>query len=378
VIWLLHIGPYVLAGEQLLEAGTEQRPGAGLTAARGAQVAATAEASSRDFQREVAAMRTHWCICAVMDRLRRWLARRPTGRTGVRRARVTALALFTVTVTLALLLAVLSHQPWPPVLVSILLGVPALYVAWQTVPGVRTPEPAAAGKPTRGHPAAQWNPVELGVHQAIDGGPMPTYIRRPHDELLRAVLDPAVPASRLIVVRGGSSTGKTRAAYEAVAGQLADWQLDYPLNVAALKERLDAGIPIRTVLWLGELRQYADADGGTEVLGRLADLLQGEGHLLITSMWPEQWTDYISAARAGPGTADLAGTVGRLLKRLPELTDSNPAQINPACGGVIDVPDRFTTAEIATAAATGDPVLAEAAGAAASAGLEQQRNGQWR
>ena len=53
----------------------------------------------------------------------------------------------------------------------------------------------------------------------IGGGPMPTYIRRPHDDLLRAVLDPAVPASRLVVVRGGSSTGKTRAAYEAVTGQ---------------------------------------------------------------------------------------------------------------------------------------------------------------
>ena len=59
---------------------------------------------------------------------------------------------------------------------------------------------------------------------------MPAYIRRPHDELLRAILDPAVAASRLVVVRGGSSTGKTRAAYDAVVGQLADCQLDYPLD----------------------------------------------------------------------------------------------------------------------------------------------------
>jgi len=39
--------------------------------------------------------------------------------------------------------------------------------------------------------------LELGVHKAIDGGPMPTYVRRPHDEVLRAVLDLAVTASRL-------------------------------------------------------------------------------------------------------------------------------------------------------------------------------------
>src|ERR1700746_2998813 len=110
-------------------------------------------------------MRAHWCICAVMDRLRRWLARRPTGRAGAPQAAITALILFAAAVTLALLLAVLSHQAWPPVLVSVLLGVPALYVAWLAVPGVRPPGSAAEGKSARGRPAAQWNPVELGVHQ---------------------------------------------------------------------------------------------------------------------------------------------------------------------------------------------------------------------
>jgi AcrR family transcriptional regulator len=146
-------------------------------------------------------------------------------------------------------------------------------------------------------------------------------------------LAPAVPESLLIVVRGGSSTGKTRAVYEAVADRLADWQLGYPLNVAALKERLDAEIPRRTVLWLGKLRQYVDADGGPAVLGRLADLLHGEGRLLITNMWPEQWTTYTAAARAGPGTADLAGTAGRLLQRLPELTGATLRRSAPPAAG---------------------------------------------
>ena len=122
-----------------------------------------------------------------------------------------------------------------PVLVSVVGTVPALYLAWLAVPGAISQK-----KPVYGRRVAQWTPVELGMHRVIDAGPMPTYVRRPHDELLRAALDPAVPASRLVVVRGGSSTGKTRAAYEAVAGRLAGWRLDYPLNPAALKERLDA------------------------------------------------------------------------------------------------------------------------------------------
>ena len=174
------------------------------------------------------------------------------------------------------------------------------------------------------------------------------------------------------MVRGGSSTGKTRAAYEAVTGQLADWQLDYPLNVAALKERLDAGVPARTVLWLGELRQYADADGGPAVLGRLADLLNGEGHLLITTMWPEQRQEYLATAQAGHEPANPAGVAGRLLERLPDLTASDPTAMDPARGGVIDVPSEFTSDDLDTAARTGDAVLAEAATAAADAGQAGQ------
>ena len=87
------------------------------------------------------------------------------------------------------------------------------------------------------------------------------------------------------------------------------------------------------MLWLGELRQYADADGGPAVLARLADLLNGEGHLIITTLWHEQWTAYTAAARAGPGPADPAGTVGRLLERLPTWPAvTRPGSSRPGAG----------------------------------------------
>ena len=236
-----------------------------------------------------------------------------------------------------------------------------------------TPQTSSEAKPAYGRRLVErWDPVELGVHRVIGGRPMPAYIRRPHDEVLRVVLDPAVTASRLVVVRGGSSTGKTRAAWEAVAAVLAGWQLDYPLDAGALAARLEAGVPARTVLWLGELRQYADADGGPAALGRLADLLQGKGHLIITTMWPEHWDAYIAAARAGPGAADPAGTVGRLLERLPELSGEDWTRIYSPRGGVIDVPDRFTDDDLEAAAHAGDPALISAAAAAASAGQAGQ------
>jgi hypothetical protein len=298
---------------------------------------------------------------------RRWRPRRSAGPVARRHAGVTALVLLAVTAALVVLLAVVFHLGVAAAvagIVGILATLPSAYLAWAALPSIKPP--------VRGRVAGLWDPVDLGVHRVIGGGPMPKYVRRPHDELLRAVLDPAVSNSRLVVVRGGSSTGKTRAAYEAVVNRLADWQLDYPQDPGALAARLDAGIPARTVLWLGELRQYADVGGGPAVLGRLADLLTGEGHVVITTMWPEHWAAYTAAARARPGAADPVGIVGRLLERLPELADCDPTGIEPARGGVIDIPDRFTEAELATAARSDDSLLTEAAAEAARDGQEGQ------
>ena len=65
--------------------------------------------------------------------------RRPGGRLGARRAGVTALAVLAVTAALAMLLAVVFGLAWPPVLVSIVSSVPALYLAYLAVPVVPSP-----------------------------------------------------------------------------------------------------------------------------------------------------------------------------------------------------------------------------------------------
>src|SRR6266702_3434558 len=158
--------------------------------------------------------------------------------------------------------------------------------------------------------------AEFGVHQATsdgldgldgddgDDGPMPPYIRRPHDEVLRALLDPAVPDSRLIVLRGDSCTGRSRAVYEALADRLPDWPVCHPVTAAELA----AGIPARTVLWLGELRRHVDAEDGAARLRHLANLLDGEGHLVIATVWPRDWEAYTTAAGTGRSASDPART----------------------------------------------------------------------
>jgi hypothetical protein len=53
---------------------------------------------------------------------------------------------------------------------------------------------------------------------------------------------------------------------------------------------------------------------------------------------------------------------------LPDLTGDDPAGIDPAHGGVIDIPGQFTAGDLEAAARTGDLVLATAAADAATAG----------
>jgi hypothetical protein len=222
-------------------------------------------------------------------------------------------------------------------------------------------------------PAGQWTPAGLGVHQVAGGGPMPSYYRRPHDERLRAVLNPETEYSRLVVVRGDALSGTSRTVYEAVTDVLADWALEYLPTAAALAARLEAGIPARTVLWLGELRDHADADGGAAIFDRLDDVLEDDGRVVaITTIWPGYWDSYTAAAAAGLGAADPAAVVGRILAQLDVLAEYDPASLDPAYGGVVDVPARFTAAEMAAAADVGDPALAAAVAAAGPDGQVTQ------
>ena len=211
----------------------------------------------------------------------------------------------------------------------------------------------------------QWTPDELGVHPVTGGGPLPRYVRRAHDERLRVILAPPVADSRLVVVRGEPCTGTSRAAWEAVAELLAEWPLEYPRTAAALAARLEAGIPAGTVLWLGELGRYADADGAATALRGLDDLLDEDGYLVVATIWPWQWDAYTAAVGAGRGAGDPAWLAGRMLARLDELSLYDPSSISPDYGGgFLDVPARFTAGELAGAAGSGDPLLAVAAAAA--------------
>jgi hypothetical protein len=111
------------------------------------------------------------------------------------------------------------------------------------------------------------DPFALEVHPAIDAGAqaaglpaLPAYVPRDHDERLRDVVRRAAisGSSAVAVLVGGSSTGKTRACWEAVKNLPGGWQLWHPINPgrseAALAELPRIGP--RTVVWLNEAQRY--------------------------------------------------------------------------------------------------------------------------
>ena len=246
----------------------------------------------------------------MVTRSQRWLARRAVGRANVRRARVRAVAVLVVTAATAVVLAVVSHLAWLPMVLGILCTFPALYLAWLAVPGVVSPPEAdAAGIPARGRPAAEWDLRRLGVHAAI-GVPgvaedvPPEYVPRDVDSGeygVRAQVAAAARRGGFVLLVGGSSVGKTRSAAEAVTASLPDWWLvrpGGPGQVAAL-----AAAPTRRlVVWLDELQHYLDgADGLTAaVVGALLD--PPHPAVVIGTLWPALYTRY--TAVPAPGGAD--------------------------------------------------------------------------
>ncbi|MFC7261550.1 helix-turn-helix domain-containing protein, partial [Streptomyces lutosisoli] len=206
---------------------------------------------------------------------------------------------------------------------------------------------------------SEWNPLELEVHPSAPPSrpgqgeltELPAYIPRAHDQrLAETVREASEGHSRMTLLVGTPSTGKTRACWEAVQPLAAQgWRLWHPFNptrAEAALEGLDHVQP-RTVVWLNEAQHYfADPRLGERVAAGVRKLLNQPERgpvLILGTLWPayaEQLT-----APPSPGTPDPHSQVRALLT-----------------GRTIATPDTFDqeAMESATALATADPRLAEA------------------
>ena len=207
------------------------------------------------------------------------------------------------------------------------------------------------------------DPFALEVHRPVQpdapqpGLPaLPAYVAREHDlELERVVAAAAEGGSVIAVLVGGSSTGKTRACWEALRplrDRPEQWRIWHPIDPtrpdAALRE-----LPLldpRTVVWLNEAQFYLDVAAdelGERIAAGLREALRDPGRapvLVLATLWPEHWATLTARPPAG---GDPHAQARELL-----------------AGRDITVPAAFTAGQLLRLPASGDTRLALAAGAA--------------
>ena len=218
---------------------------------------------------------------------------------------------------------------------------------------------AAAGRPLD----EVTDPFALEVHRPVQpenmqpGLPsLPAYVPRGHDtELAGVVRAAAEGSSGIAVLVGGSSTGKTRACWEALRplrDQPGRWRLWHPIDPsrpeAALREL--PAIGLRTVVWLNEAQFYlgvADGGLGERVAAGLRELLRDPARapvLILATLWPQFWHTLTARPEGG---ADPHAQARELL-----------------AGRDITVPAAFTAAQLQRLSEAGDARLALAAAGA--------------
>lgn len=204
-----------------------------------------------------------------------------------------------------------------------------------------------------------WDPVHLGVHAVIqvDGrapwrNPLPLYRSRRHDRTLRRLLVEPTGQARLIILVGDSSTGKSRAAYEAVSECVPSWPLYAPpaaRDLARSVARNELHAPC--VLWLDDARDYLeDQDVATWLFEQVRHPLNPD-LIVIATLWPSDWVALEAVGERDPDVRFRSAKLLRLSVRL-------------------DVPDKFDHADIewARGQSRADPLMAAAVREGGSSG----------
>jgi TPR repeat protein len=235
------------------------------------------------------------------------------------------------------------------------------------------------------------DPFDLEVHRGIsleqpsrqDAPVLPLYVPREHDnELALVVRRASAGESAMAVLVGGSSTGKTRACWEALAPlrELGGWRLWHPIDPTRPDAALAGLRRVRsgTVVWLNETQEYLDApdDGlGEKVAAGLRELLRSpecRPVLVLATLWPEHWdtlttrtpADPHAQARelmagrkisvpetfSGPAMAALAATAGQDERLAQAVTQAADGQITQYLAGVPALLDRYREAPPASRA----------------------------
>ncbi|MFB7945609.1 tetratricopeptide repeat protein [Kitasatospora phosalacinea] len=158
--------------------------------------------------------------------------------------------------------------------------------------------------------------------------------------------------TQMVVLVGSSSTGKTRACWEAVQPLASlGWRLWHPIDPTRPEAALAdlERVPPHTVVWLNEAQHYLGAGQGLgeRIAAALRTLISAPERspvLILGTLWPEYVHDYMAVPE--PGQRDLYSQVRAL------IADRR-----------VELPEHFDTAAITATermAASGDRQLSHA------------------
>ncbi|WP_280361498.1 GNAT family N-acetyltransferase [Nocardia wallacei] len=199
-------------------------------------------------------------------------------------------------------------------------------------------------------PVVEWSAEALRVRATVGGNRMVGYVLRPHDTTMREAIDDALDGhgSRMIVLRGGSCTGKTRCAIQAIRDRIPHWTLVRPAGKDQLQYILQTGLGPSTVIWLDEIQIFLGNDNAKHLVERLFEsITDGHDVLIIGTVW------------GSPGSTDFI-----------EQLDLDPAieRFLDVSVRTIDVPSTFSMAQIEQARKLLGPELTDVVDAAADSG----------
>ncbi|WTO37963.1 sel1 repeat family protein [Streptomyces achromogenes] len=213
------------------------------------------------------------------------------------------------------------------------------------------PPAAPTAKPTRSL-AGEADPILLGVRQTRECAghdPLPPYVARDADAGIDRALAAAAETGGLVLIRGDSTSGKTRAAFEAMIRVLPDRHLLQPRRHSSFGPCVEAARTLarrgeHCVVWLDDLEHYLGPAQLDEVALRQLVL---SGAVLIATM---RLSEHHRRAPRATGTAKGDDAYARIDLSDPVLKAAH----------VIDLHRKWSDGELARAGKQTDPRLREA------------------
>ncbi|MDR6980844.1 hypothetical protein J2X68_007586 [Streptomyces sp. 3330] len=212
-----------------------------------------------------------------------------------------------------------------------------------------------------GRPVREINAYDLEVHHEItwrNVTGLTSYISRHHDlGLQRRITEAAGGSSHLVMLVGPSSSGKTRACYEAVKALPDDWRLWHPIDPGRPQAALAhlGSVGPKTVIWLNEAHHYLlHPDHGEQIAASLRTLLTDTTRgpiLVLGTMWPGPgYFDELltTPPRASSEHGDLTATAHQPKSPdLPRTGTISAGRADPACTHRLHTPRSRGEQEVA-------------------------------